>query len=654
MESWFHSQQKEETSAGPTHERAGHHAQQRETSDNHLIEKLTILNRISETLNQAVDVRGVLDDVLADLVDLMGLETGWITLKDPLDAADPADWQHVLAAHHHLPPALAPDNDQAWSGRCTCQDLFKEGRLTEAYNEIECSRLARGSGDCRGLTVHASAPLRSADRTLGILNVAAADWPSFDTETLALLTNVGSQMGAALERARLYDLLQERHVHQQATLLHSSNQLLGHLDLDYLMPYLVEEVRAILSADACALLLPGGAPGFLEFRAATGWRHDPVTYRRKVPLDANNGPAQVMSTRRPLIVPDLQVDDPTSWTPEWLRDEGFRGHAVVPLVVEDHAVGALVLNQRQPRLVREEDLHLLHLIANQAAIALEKARLRETEARMHDLERELAIGRQIQLSLLPSRAPVVQGWEFTTFYAAAKEVGGDFYDFFELPGQPGKLGMIIADVTGKGVPAALFMARTSTILRSTSLRVGSPANALRTANTLILADGQTELLLTAFYAVLDTHTGQLWYANAGHDRPLWLQSPTGAVRTLASLSMILGAVEDMDVEEREIEVQPGDILIFYTDGVSEAMDANQQPFGLERLGRVIAANRGASSHQMLDAIVGAVREFTGGIPQSDDLTLLAVRRLPTNPEAEESPHHVDITKAADGGPHTTR
>ncbi len=609
-----------------------------------LVEKLTILNRIAESLNRAVDVRSMLDRTLADLVELIGLETAWISLQDRSNGGRPTYNKWVLAAHHNLPPALEADNGQAWKASCACRELFNQGSLTEGYNEVHCSRLRSARGDRRGLAVHASVPLRSGDSVLGILNVAAPDWASFSPQDLSLLTNVGNQMGVALERAQLYDLLQERHVHQEQALLHFSSHLLDHLDLDDLIGYLVEQVRQILYADACALLLPSDEQGFLEFRSSKGWHQDPGAERRRVPSDETSGPGLVMRTQQPLLVADLRQHDPTPWAPAWLQAEEFRGHTVVPLLVGERSIGVLVINQRQPQLLPQDDLSCLRLMANQAAVAIETARLLERELKVQALEKELEVGRQIQLSLLPKAPPVVPGWEFASFYQPAREVGGDFYDFFDLSGSPGRLGMVIADVTGKGVPAALFMARSSRLIRHAGLQVGSPAAALVQANDSILEEAASELLLTAAYAELDTRNGQMTYANAGHCRPLWFQAATGRLQELTAQGIILGVFPGPElrelgirIEEREISVEPGDLLVFYTDGVTEAMDEHRQRFGEERLWATLGTCMGASAQDVLEAIVAAVRAFTGDIPQSDDLTLLVMRRSPVAaPHLEES------------------
>jgi serine phosphatase RsbU (regulator of sigma subunit) len=601
-----------------------------------LIDKLTTLNHIAETLNQAVDVRGVLNDALADMVKLMGLETGWIFLKDSAAQERWAGSGYVLAAHHNLPPALDLHSAAAWDGGCTCQELCNESCLHRAYNEVHCSRLRKVSGDRRGLAMHASTPLRAGDRILGILNVAGPDWSAFSPAALSILTNVGNQIGTALERARLFDLLQERRIHEQIALLDLSQQLLARRDLDNLIGYLVDQVRQMLEIDACALVLPGADVTVLSFQAASGWRVDPAAEQRQAPADEQSGPGLVLRTQQSLMVEDLEEDDPHPWMPDWLRAEGFRGHAVVPLVAEGRSVGVLIVNSRAPRLLSEEEMRLLRLMANQAAIAIEKARLHQEELKKQSMERDLEVGKQIQLSMLPDACPVVPGWECAAIYKAARVVGGDFYDFFPLSSEPApdgargpdRLGMLIADVAGKGVPAALFMARGCTTIRTTALVGNGPATALIQANRLIFRDRQSQLFLTALYAVLDTENGRLVYANAGHNPPLWLQAATGDVQALEAGGIVLGIFGDVELEEHEIRVAPGDLLVFYTDGVTEAMDTSHDLFGEERLQATVAANANASAQEVLDAILAAIREFTGDVEQSDDLTLFIIRRSP--------------------------
>jgi serine phosphatase RsbU (regulator of sigma subunit) len=589
-----------------------------------MIRQLATLNAIADTLNRAVDMRSALQDALARLIALMGLETGWIFLADP--AATGIRWGkgYTLVAHHNLPPALDLSNPEAWHTNCECQGLCDRGELTGSYNEVTCSRLASVTGDRHGLGVHASTPLYAGDRILGILNVAATGWDRFTPEALALLTNVGRQMGIALDRARLFDMLQDQRIHEQAALLTFSNQLLGRHNLDDLMDYLVQAACVLLDADACALLLPASG-GEMVFRAAHGWRGDPVADGRRVPA-VGSLPVQVMRTQQPVIVPDVLEVDPDLMLPDWLSEEAFRGHAVVPLIANQRTAGVMLLNTREPRPDDDGATRFLQLLANQAAIALETARLHAEERERWRLADQLAVARRIQLTLLPIACPAVPGWEFQAVYQAAQQVGGDFYDFFALPGEPGRWGMVIADVADKGVPAALFMALSRTVIRTMAFSGRGAAAALMRANDLILNDTWSDLFLSAFYAILDTNTGELTYANAGHNRPMWWDSAAGRVREITTPGIVLGLFPAITIAQETITLAVGDQVIFYTDGLTEAMTEALDEFGEDRLAAILAAHGDSSAGQLTEEIIAAVEQFTGDAPQNDDLTMFIVRR----------------------------
>lgn len=592
-----------------------------------LIERLTTLNEIAATLNSAVDVQGALNSVLARLVELMGLQTGWIFLISP--NAQERWWGkgYVLAAYHNLPPALDLESAPAWDGGCDCQGYCNKGKLTEAYNEVKCSRLIESGGDTRGLIVHASAPLRIGDQTLGILNVAASDWSEFNEESLTILNSVGNIIAAAIERARLFDMLREQRIHEQAVLLEFSNQLLSRSELQDLMNYLVEEVRRLLNFDACALLLPSEDSAWLAFKAVSGWKADPVAERRLLPNDDRTGPGRAMRKQQPVVTEDIWKNDTPTFRADWLAAEGFRGHVIVPLIVDGHSIGTLVLDMRHVYRMDIDKLRFLRLMANQAAIAIEKARLLQQEAEGRRLEEELTLARQIQLSLLPDSCPVIEGWQMCSFYQAARLIGGDFYDFFWLAGEGKRLGMVIGDVAGKGIPAALFMSMSRTIIRSVaSSGRRTPAEALVRANEVIITDAQSDVFLTAFYGVLYPNEARFVFANGGHNPPLWWRAEHGAFETLHAKGIVLGMFEQIRLEENQIIMQAGDIIICYTDGVTEAMDAAGDLFGEARLRAAVEAHASEPASNILDAIVDAVSGFTGELPQSDDLTLFVVKR----------------------------
>jgi serine phosphatase RsbU (regulator of sigma subunit) len=253
-------------------------------------------------------------------------------------------------------------------------------------------------------------------------------------------------------------------------------------------------------------------------------------------------------------------------------------------------------------------------------------RLMEVEVTRQRMEEELRIGRRIQLSLLPERLPEIEGWEFAALYRSARQVGGDLYDFFATPEEPERLHIVIADVTGKGVPAALFMAAGRMALRTEMANGRSPAQALQQVNQLVSLDSRHRLFLSAFQASLETKSGRLTYSNAGHDWPLWWRVQGGALQPLTSRGLVLGVFKEIQLEEQAVDIAPGDCLILYTDGVTEARNAEGDFYGEERLTAAIDTSSCVSAETIHQAIVHSLEEFTGDFPLADDLTLVVIRR----------------------------
>lgn len=334
-----------------------------------------------------------------------------------------------------------------------------------------------------------------------------------------------------------------------------------------------------------------------------------------------------MSSRQLLLFnPINEPNNAAAWPEDWTIPEEFVSTAIIPLLVEERAIGVLVIDSRESRRF-EEELRFMQLMANQAAMAIENARLQQEEMARQRLEEELALGRQIQLSMLPKSCPNPPGWQFCDIYQAARLVGGDFYDFFELPGEADRLGLVIGDVSDKGVAAALFMGISRTLIRSAAFGGLSPAETLQLANGLILDESHSGYFLSAFYGILDLGSGRLDFANAGHNPPLHHRPTTGEFRELSAQGIVMCVLDDITLEEKSIEVANGDFLIFYTDGVTEAMNESHEEFGSERLRAEVAANASGSATDVLHAIVDAVSKFTGAMDQSDDFTLYIVKRL---------------------------
>ena len=363
-----------------------------------------------------------------------------------------------------------------------------------------------------------------------------------------------------------------------------------------------------------------------------------IVERAKSPTEGSGAPDE-----SPLLRPFdyAQGGLRSELAPSPARGQGFGSLLCAPLRSRERTLGALLLGRSADRAAfTASDEKLAMAIAGQAAIAIEKAWLHRQEIERQRMEEELSVGRRIQLSLLPQACPDSPGWEFAASYRAAREVSGDFYDFFEAPDDEARLRVVIGDVTGKGVPAALMMAFSRALIRAESTSGRNPAEVLERVNRAIVRN-RSQLLLTAFYAALDTRSGRMTFASGGHDWPLWLKAATGECLELETRGIVLGALNENPLVDRAVDLAPGDLVVCFTDGVTEARNSEGQMFGLERLRAVVKASRHAGAQRVLTAIVEAVESFAGDTPQSDDLTVVVVKRITHVEEASHGAESAD-------------
>jgi serine phosphatase RsbU (regulator of sigma subunit)/anti-sigma regulatory factor (Ser/Thr protein kinase) len=354
--------------------------------------------------------------------------------------------------------------------------------------------------------------------------------------------------------------------------------------------------------------------------------HTPATPAGALDLDiAPNDPlvAYFESASGAIDVDSLDLDSPALAV---LRATGVK--LVVPLVSQGELIGLLNLG---PRLSDQDystdDRRLLDSLAAQAAPALRVGQLvreQEIQARQHErIEQELEVARLIQQNFLPRELPALAGWEISAHYKPAREVGGDFYDVIELDG--GRVAFVVGDVTDKGVPAAMVMAATRSILRATSQGQASPAAVLRRANDLLCPDMPPKMFVTCLVAVLDPLTGVLRYANAGHNLPC-VRTASGSVE-LRATGMPLGLMPEMEYDEKEAVLEPGECLLLYSDGLVEAHDPGGEMFGFPRLRELMGLSTASTSP--VEGLLAELDRFTGSAwEQEDDITLVALERAP--------------------------
>jgi serine phosphatase RsbU (regulator of sigma subunit) len=313
----------------------------------------------------------------------------------------------------------------------------------------------------------------------------------------------------------------------------------------------------------------------------------------------------------------------------------------LPLISQGELIGMLTLGARQDgQNYARADRSLLETLAAQVAPALRVGQLvQEQQEQVRERERieqELRTAQEIQHTFLPKEVPALPGWQLVPFYQSAREVGGDFYDF--LPFDDGRLGIVIGDVAGKGVPAALLMTATRTMLRTAAQAHASPAEVLARVNDLLFDDIPPVMFVTCFYALLDPASGQMRFANAGHEPP-FRQTPGSAVELWAT-GMPLGMLPGTCYEEYETVIAPGESLLFYSDGLVEAHNRQREMFGFARLQSLLTGQR--DEIPLIDTLLEELRRFTGDEwEQEDDVTLLALHRalvqeMPTLQDRQEA------------------
>ncbi len=296
----------------------------------------------------------------------------------------------------------------------------------------------------------------------------------------------------------------------------------------------------------------------------------------------------------------------------------------VPLLVKGELTGVLAAYNKQDRAGFDAaDQRLLAIIATQSAQVLETARLLETEQAAERMGEQIRLAGRIQQDLLPPEPPRIAGYELAGCSIPAQQVGGDYYDFLELENQ--RYGVCLGDVSGKGLPASLLMANLQATFRGQVLQGNSCSESVRWSNRLLFHSTAEDKFATLFYAVLDTREHTLTYCNAGHDHPFHF-SGDAEPRRLATGGLILGILETYDYRDEITTLAPGDLVVIYSDGVTDMLDAEDEQFGEARLIELLRSHRAVPAAEVVNHVVAAVQEHAGTTPAEDDLTLVVIKR----------------------------
>jgi phosphoserine phosphatase RsbU/P len=457
-------------------------------------------------------------------------------------------------------------------------------------------------------------PLTIKNRVIGVIDLEARDPGYFNEEHKRLLTLIASRMAAGIENAQLYT----RTTKQARILLllnEIARELTSILNLDELLGRIADLLRRLIDFQMFSILLVDASGEKLQHRFALRFNEN-VHVKKEIPL-GRGLVGLAAETRQAVLVPDVSKD------PRYIESNPeTRSELAVPLIYKDKVIGVLDLEHTRRGFFTDDHRRTMMTLAAQVAIAIENARLYEEIARQERrLERDLALARELQMRLLPQTLPKLAHLELAAKFIPARAIGGDLYDF--IPYSLSRLGIAIGDVSGKGAPAAIYAALVSGILRSHAPIEPGPGEMLSAVN-LSLAERRIEAqFVSLIYAVWDDEHSTLLVANSGLPRPVYVHDGKNSV--IEATGLPLGLFDDASYEEFRFKMKPGDMFVFFSDGILDARSRSGEMFGRGRVEKIIADCAARSADCVVDRLFKAAAEHSAGVETFDDQTVVAIK-----------------------------
>jgi len=478
-------------------------------------------------------------------------------------------------------------------------DVREDPRYIEAIPNV-CSELA--------------IPLITKNRVIGVIDIEAREPRYFTEEHQRLLTLVASRMAAGIENAQLYT----RTTKQARILLllnEIARELTSILNLDELLGRIAELVRRLIDYQMFSILLLDPSGQKLQHRFALRFNEN-IHLKHEIPM-GRGLVGYAADSKETVLVPDVTKD------PRYVEaNPETRSELVIPLVYKSKVVGVLDLEHTRRGFFTDEHKRTMTTLAAQIAIAIENARLyEEIERQERRLERDLSLARELQSRLLPQTNPKLAHLDVAAKFVPARTIGGDLYDF--IPYSMSRLGIVIGDVSGKGAPAAIYAALVSGIIRSHAPIEPAPGEMLSAVN-LSLAERRIEAqFVSIIYAVWDDAQRTLTVSNSGLPRPIFVHD--GKNEVIEATGLPLGLFDEAEYDEFQFRMKPGDMFVFFSDGILDARNSNGELFGRGRTERVVAGCADKSAACVVDSIFKAVAEHSAGVEAFDDQTVVAIR-----------------------------
>ena len=457
-------------------------------------------------------------------------------------------------------------------------------------------------------------PLIAKNRLIGVMDLESTETGYFRPEHQRVLTVTASRIAQAIENARLY-----ARVSRQAQTLEVLNEiaveLASILELGPLLERVGQLLRRLIDYQMFTIMLLDETGETLITRYAWrfGYAHAPM---RRIPVNSGLVGAAVREWRF-VNVPDVLKD------PRYLpMNEETRSELVVPLFYKGRIIGVLDLEHTRTHFFTEEHERVLTTLAAQVAIAIENARLYQAvRTQERQLERDIAMAREVQLRLLPSESPSHPNAEMAVRFLPARTIGGDLYDFVDYG--PGRTAIVLGDVSGKAAPAALFAALVSGIMRAAAAQHPEPAAMLALLNDAMQERKLESQYVTMLFAVWNDESRTLTVANSGAVQPVFCRA--GKSVTVKAEGFPLGLFPDVTYEELNVATQPGDAIVFVSDGILDAENEKEEMYGEDRLAGLLCANRDLPALEIADAILEDVARFQGAKDRFDDETIIVLR-----------------------------
>ena len=465
-----------------------------------------------------------------------------------------------------------------------------------------------------GVGSELAVPLIVKNKVIGVIDLEAPQAGYFTEEHRRLLTLVASRIAAGVENARLYTRV-SRQAQTLALLNEISRDLTSILNVDELLQSIAETLTRLIDYQMFSILLLDDSGKTLVHRFSMRFKEN-IHLKHDIPLGRGLvGAAAQM--KQAILAPDVSKDSRYI-----MANPETKSELCVPLIHKGAVIGVLDLEHTRRNYFTEDHKRTMTTLAAQLAIAIENARLYEKIAKQEArLEREMDMAHELQLRLLPQTLPHLRGAKVAARFLPARTIGGDMYEFLQYSGD--STAIMIGDVSGKGAPAALYAALVAGILRSGADSEPSPSEMLSLVNTALTERPISAQYISMIYAVWDGANGTLRIANSGLPRPIYSQA--GRTEIVQATGLPLGPFDDATFDELDIEVAPGDVFVFFSDGISDAANPAFETFGRKRIEEIVTANHDRSPQEIVDAIFDAVRVFCQGCDPFDDETVVVLK-----------------------------